>query len=93
MDDVIVVTGGASGIGLALARAFGTGPSKAVLLVDRDAEALDDAASRLREEGLTVTTRVVDLRDAGAVDELAAAASGLGRLPRRLPQRRGQRFR
>jgi NAD(P)-dependent dehydrogenase (short-subunit alcohol dehydrogenase family) len=45
---VAVVTGGAAGIGLALASAFGE-QGMSVVLADLDAEAADAAGARLRE--------------------------------------------
>jgi NAD(P)-dependent dehydrogenase (short-subunit alcohol dehydrogenase family) len=71
---VAVITGGASGIGLALARRFASEGMKLVL-ADVEAEALDTAARSLAEEHgkdnvLAVPT---DVRHPEAVDALAAA--------------------
>ncbi|MEJ5914457.1 SDR family NAD(P)-dependent oxidoreductase [Pseudokineococcus sp. 1T1Z-3] len=62
-----VVTGGAGGIGAALARLLAARGSHLALL-DRDAEALAALARRLsaRHPDLSVRTYVVDLADAGA---------------------------
>jgi NAD(P)-dependent dehydrogenase (short-subunit alcohol dehydrogenase family) len=77
MDDltgkVAVVTGGASGIGLALARRFAAEGARLVL-ADVEREALDAAAADLAGEHgddrvLAVPT---DVRDAAAVEALAA---------------------
>jgi len=69
---VAVVTGGASGIGLALARAFGA-EGMNIVIADIEERALDLAGDQLREEGLSVRTHVCDVSDGDAVDELAGA--------------------
>lgn len=68
---VAVVTGGASGIGLALARAFGAQGLK-LMLGDIEEDALAAAADGLRVDGFDVETIVVDVADSEAVDRLAA---------------------
>lgn len=65
---VVVVTGGASGIGLALARAF-EGEGAELVLADVEAGPLESAAAELG--ALAV---VCDVRDPAAVDALAEAA-------------------
>jgi NAD(P)-dependent dehydrogenase (short-subunit alcohol dehydrogenase family) len=67
---VAVVTGAASGIGLALARRFAAEGMR-VVLADLDDEALDKAAASLRESGATATTIPTDVSDAAAVQRLA----------------------
>jgi NAD(P)-dependent dehydrogenase (short-subunit alcohol dehydrogenase family) len=52
---VAVITGGASGIGLAMARRFAAEGMK-VLLADIEEGALDDAAAALRADGADVRT-------------------------------------
>jgi NAD(P)-dependent dehydrogenase (short-subunit alcohol dehydrogenase family) len=76
---VAVVTGGASGIGLALAHAYAARGS-CVLIADIDQQGLDDAAAELRNSGATVVTSKVDMRDKDAVRRLGTSASDLGRL-------------
>lgn len=68
---VVVVTGAASGIGLALATAF-AGEGSKVVLADIEEQALHAAAGALppSAEALPV---VCDVRDPNAVDDLAAA--------------------
>ncbi|MFI9241016.1 SDR family NAD(P)-dependent oxidoreductase [Streptomyces sp. NPDC053086] len=70
---VAVVTGAASGIGLAMARRFAADGLK-VVLADVEETALDKAASGLRAEGADVHARVVDVGERDQVMALAEAA-------------------
>jgi NAD(P)-dependent dehydrogenase (short-subunit alcohol dehydrogenase family) len=72
---VAVVTGGASGIGLAMAHRFAA-EGMHLLLADIEEGALDDAAEALHaaHEGITVRTSVTDVSDGEAMDALAADA-------------------
>ena len=56
-----IVTGGARGIGYAVAERFLESGAK-VALLDRDKAALDEAAAALKKKG-TVTTQVADVTD------------------------------
>ena len=69
---VAVVTGGASGLGFALAEAFA---ARGLQLVIADVErgALDDAVARLEASGASAIGVPTDVRFAEALDELAAA--------------------
>jgi NAD(P)-dependent dehydrogenase (short-subunit alcohol dehydrogenase family) len=67
---VAVVTGGASGIGAALGRAFAA-QGCAVVLADVEREALESSAGAIDGEVLPVVT---DVSDAAAVDRLADQA-------------------
>ncbi|OWY60156.1 hypothetical protein B7486_70690, partial [cyanobacterium TDX16] len=69
---VAVVTGGASGIGRALAEAFAQAGSS-VVLADVDAGALAEVAGGLEASGVDVLALDVDVSDAAAVEALAAA--------------------
>lgn len=71
---VAVVTGGASGIGLALARRFATEGMR-VVVADVEADALADAAKALAAEfgDDNVFHQVTDVRHAEALEALAAA--------------------
>jgi NAD(P)-dependent dehydrogenase (short-subunit alcohol dehydrogenase family) len=71
-DKVAVVTGAASGIGLAMTEAFLSEGMK-VAMADVDATALDDAAGRLAAAGADVTPVVTDVRDGESVRHLAQA--------------------
>lgn len=70
---VAVVTGGASGIGHALAGAFGAAGMK-VVLADIEVEALDNAVADLGRSGVEVIGIPTDVSQADSVDELAARA-------------------
>ncbi|MYW66621.1 SDR family NAD(P)-dependent oxidoreductase [Streptomyces sp. SID8379] len=67
---VAVVTGAASGIGLAMARRFAAGGLK-VVLADVEKGALEAAAEGLREDGAIVHARVVDVGEREQVMALA----------------------
>jgi 2-hydroxycyclohexanecarboxyl-CoA dehydrogenase len=62
-----IVTGGASGIGLAIAEALAA-RGAAVAIFDIQQEALDEQVDRLRGEGLGVSGYRVDVTDRPAVD-------------------------
>jgi len=68
---VAVVTGAASGIGLALARAFGARGMR-VVLADVEAGALDAAARALAADGVELLAVRTDVSDEGQVRALAA---------------------
>ena len=67
------VTGGASGIGLGLARAF-LGLGMNVMLADIEAASLDRALVELGSHGDAVRGLVVDVADRQALEQAAAAA-------------------
>lgn len=71
-----VVTGGASGIGLAFAERFGREGCR-VLIADIEAAALDAAVARLREQGVDAAGHVTDVADPAAVEALEARAREL----------------
>lgn len=71
--NVAVITGGASGIGLALAESFIAEGMK-VLLADIDAPKLRDVEARLTEAGADVATSVCDTASEAAVSDLAEFA-------------------
>jgi NAD(P)-dependent dehydrogenase (short-subunit alcohol dehydrogenase family) len=70
---VAVVTGGAGGIGTAMARAFAARGAKLVL-ADIHAERLEQATKDLRSEGADVLGHVTDVTKAESCEALAEAA-------------------
>lgn len=70
---VALVTGAASGFGLATARAFAVAGA-AVILVDRNSDLLDAAVESLRDADLEATGLTCDVSDATQVKELFAEA-------------------
>jgi NAD(P)-dependent dehydrogenase (short-subunit alcohol dehydrogenase family) len=69
---VAVVTGAASGIGLAIARQLGTDGMR-VMLADVEEQALATAAEALAAEGIEIAATVTDVSDADSVQSLASA--------------------
>src|SRR5690242_9962377 len=67
------MTGGASGIGLGLARRFGRAGMK-VVLGDVEAPALDSALAELRDLGVEAQGVACDVTDPAQMDALARAA-------------------
>jgi NADP-dependent 3-hydroxy acid dehydrogenase YdfG len=70
--DIAVITGGASGIGLALGKAFAHRGMN-VVLADLRSEALSVAGDQIREIGGNVLEVVTDVTDPDAVERLAHA--------------------
>ncbi|MCU0271221.1 MAG: SDR family NAD(P)-dependent oxidoreductase [Acidimicrobiales bacterium] len=68
-DKVAVVTGGASGIGLALAHRFGA-EGMQVAIGDIEERALAEAVTGLRDAGVDAIGVVTDVRDPASVDAL-----------------------
>ncbi len=69
---VAVITGGASGMGLAFAHRFAAAGMK-VVIADIEVPALEAAVDGLREAGADVLGVRCDVSDAGSVHDLAAA--------------------
>lgn len=59
-DKVVVITGGSSGIGKALAQTFGKNGSK-ILITGRDQEALDNTVKELSGEGILIRSFQADV--------------------------------
>jgi NAD(P)-dependent dehydrogenase (short-subunit alcohol dehydrogenase family) len=78
-DRVAVITGGASGIGLAAARRFGEAGMQ-VVIADLEDQALDDAERELVEDGLRALGIPTDVASRASVDALKASADGLGQV-------------
>lgn len=70
-DTVIAITGGARGLGLAMARRLGRQGARLALL-DRDGDALDEAVSRLHDEGIASRAFIVDVADEASVQQAFA---------------------
>jgi 2-hydroxycyclohexanecarboxyl-CoA dehydrogenase len=67
-----VVTGGASGIGLGITEALARRGAK-VAIFDVNADGIDAAVTRLRDEGASVSGHRVDVSDRAQVDDACAA--------------------
>ena len=76
---VAVVTGGASGIGLAFARAYAAKGAH-VVIGDIDEAAMERARVQLSESGVAVDCVPVDLQVAASIAHLAEVATGFGAL-------------
>jgi NAD(P)-dependent dehydrogenase (short-subunit alcohol dehydrogenase family) len=74
-----LVTGGASGIGLALGRALAK-KSMRVILCDRDASALDSVAEDMRSAGATVLALALDVTDRARWREAVSKVRAFGPL-------------
>ncbi|MBX2913656.1 MAG: SDR family oxidoreductase [Cyclobacteriaceae bacterium] len=72
-NKVVIITGGSSGIGLALAEKFGKAGSK-VLITGRNQESLDKAVSTLIEKGITVLAFKADVSKEADNKAMAAEA-------------------
>lgn len=79
LPDGALITGGASGIGLALAQALAW-RGLAIILCDRDAGSLESAAASLGASGAKVLPIPLDVCDRDAWAEAAAAVAGFARL-------------
>jgi NAD(P)-dependent dehydrogenase (short-subunit alcohol dehydrogenase family) len=76
----VLVTGGTSGIGAAIARAFGDAGA-AVLLTGRDSERGSEVAADIASDGGTAEFLAADITDAGACGQLVEAVlARFGRL-------------
>ena len=70
-DQVVLVTGGNRGIGLAVAKALAR-EGATVIITGRDEEALHHAAEEIKRGGGSVVSHVCDVRDEDSVDALFA---------------------
>ncbi len=67
--EIVLVTGGATGLGFATARAFGL-CGATIALNDLTEDRVEAACERLRQESITCRGYLADVRDAGAVSAL-----------------------
>ena len=74
-DQVVVITGGSSGIGLATAKMAAKRGAR-VVLNSRDAADLKQAAEQIRGDGGQAIDVVGDVSDFGAMQRVADAAIG-----------------
>jgi 3-oxoacyl-[acyl-carrier protein] reductase len=70
--EIVLVTGGATGLGFATARAFGL-CGATIALNDLTADRVEAACERLRQESIACRGFMADVRDAGAVSALITA--------------------
>jgi NAD(P)-dependent dehydrogenase (short-subunit alcohol dehydrogenase family) len=75
-DKVVVVTGGANGIGRALALRFAAEGARGIAIVDLDAAGLAATADQLGDRGLALTADVGDAAAVAAVVEQTEARFG-----------------
>lgn len=69
---IAVVTGGAQGLGLGIARQLASDRAS-VVIADRQEDKAREEAAKLREEGLTVRAAALDITDSAAVTAFFAA--------------------
>ena len=70
-DEIALITGGATGLGFAIARAFGL-CGATIGLNDLTGERVEAACERLRQESIVCRGYMADVRDAGAVSALVS---------------------
>ena len=75
-DKVAVVTGGASGVGLAIGKKLSIEGAK-VILADIEGEALNNSRDQLQSDGIEVAIKKTDVTDIDSVMELASEANRL----------------
>jgi NAD(P)-dependent dehydrogenase (short-subunit alcohol dehydrogenase family) len=79
-DKVAVVTGAAVGIGAAIATAFAAFGAH-LAMCDRDTDNLERVAAEARDQGRTVVTGALDVRDTEQVEQFVdSSAARLGRI-------------
>ncbi len=72
-DSLVVVTGGASGIGAAMCRRFAAESPRRLVVADRDAVGADAVAAEVRTLGVEAAGWQLDVTDRAATEELIAA--------------------
>jgi NAD(P)-dependent dehydrogenase (short-subunit alcohol dehydrogenase family) len=76
-DRVVVVTGGASGIGRALCRAVAAGGARAIVVADIDGTGAEAVASELGSRAVALRTDVSSAGDVGALVEFTESTYGV----------------
>ncbi|MGY5804879.1 SDR family oxidoreductase [Rhizobium sp. LEGMi12c] len=71
----VFITGAAQGIGLAIAEACAA-EDASIFLIDRDEALLEQAANKLKEDGVNLGYQAADITDAEAVRAAVARAAG-----------------
>jgi 3-oxoacyl-[acyl-carrier protein] reductase len=69
----VIVTGGGTGIGAAIAREFAARGAR-VLIASRSAEHIEPVAAAIRKDGGTIESLTCDVRDAAQVEAMVARA-------------------
>ncbi len=87
----VLVTGGATGIGYAIARELGRLGAR-ITIASRDAAKLDAAVARLAAEGIDAVRRIVNIRDNAAIEALFAEIATTRGLPDALVNNAGGQF-
>lgn len=77
MENIHVITGGSSGIGLECAKRFKEGT---VLITGRGEEKLKKAEEILKKEGIKVTSKISDISNRESIKELFNYAKSLGKV-------------
>lgn len=72
-DKVVVITGGAGGIGMALAEAFGSAGAR-IILADLEPKRLDESIGLLEAAGIEAAGFETDVTDRASVERLATEA-------------------
>ena len=79
---VVVVTGGANGLGFGMARAMSDNGAT-VVIVDRERADAEQAVAELSARGGKVRAEIADLADSGSLRDLVCAHRSARRWPRR----------
>jgi len=77
-QDIVVITGGAGGMGLITAKILGA--DHRVILCDVNPQRLESACAELREQGIHCEAKTCDITELQSVTELAAYAAQQGTL-------------
>lgn len=87
----VLVTGGGTGIGFAIAQTFGSLGAK-VTIAARTVETLEQATATLKKDGIRASWRELNIRDADQVENLFETLAAEGNLPDILVNNAGGQF-